>query len=76
MEIGGGAVNFPADNRRDTSVIAENSQRDTNIIQIYPLSNYYFASKLALPLKNETISDRLARLNYWFSIFSIIIYLI
>ncbi|KAF3658515.1 hypothetical protein FXO38_13157, partial [Capsicum annuum] len=35
----------------------------TNVLDIYPLNHYYFASKEALPFKEETLTQRIERLK-------------
>ncbi|KAJ4708698.1 Pre-mRNA cleavage factor Im subunit like [Melia azedarach] len=35
----------------------------TSVIDIYPLSCYYFGSKDAIPFKDETLSDRILRMK-------------
>eukprot|EP00262_Sarcandra_glabra_P017831 TRINITY_DN6229_c0_g2_i1.p1 TRINITY_DN6229_c0_g2~~TRINITY_DN6229_c0_g2_i1.p1 ORF type:complete len:202 (+),score=23.82 TRINITY_DN6229_c0_g2_i1:109-714(+) len=35
----------------------------TNVVDIYPLSNYYFGSKEAIPDKDETLADRIQRMK-------------
>ncbi|KAI9191384.1 hypothetical protein LWI28_007839 [Acer negundo] len=40
------------------------SDRDQSyVVDIYPLSNYYFGSKDAIPFKDETLPDRLIRMK-------------
>ena len=33
------------------------------VVDIYPLCNYYFGSKDAIPFKDETLPDRLLRMK-------------
>lgn len=39
-------------------------------LDIYPLSCYYFGSKEAIPLKDETLADRVQRLKSKYYFFS------
>lgn len=34
-----------------------------NVLDIYPLNQYYFGSKDAVPFKEETLADRLSRMK-------------
>ncbi|CAL5437967.1 unnamed protein product [Camellia sinensis] len=47
---------LPVDNNHSS----ESSDRN-HVLDIYPLSCYYFGSKEALPFKDETLSDRIHR---------------
>ncbi|KAK2645293.1 hypothetical protein Ddye_020488 [Dipteronia dyeriana] len=38
-------------------------QDQSYVVDIYPLSNYYFGSKDAIPFKDETLADRLLRMK-------------
>ncbi|KAM7515686.1 hypothetical protein LguiA_005269 [Lonicera macranthoides] len=40
----------------------QNDNQDL-VLNIYPLNNYYFASKEAVPFKDETIADRILRIK-------------
>ena len=55
--MGDAAVDFPVngENRRERS--------ESLVIDIYPLSNYYFGSKEAIPFKDETLADRVLRMK-------------
>lgn len=39
------------------------SDQSHGVIDIYPLSCYYFGSKEALPFKDETLADRIQRMK-------------
>lgn len=39
------------------------SDQSHGVIDIYPLSSYYFGSKEALPFKDETLADRIQRMK-------------
>ncbi|XP_024017120.1 pre-mRNA cleavage factor Im 25 kDa subunit 1 [Morus notabilis] len=39
------------------------NQTSSLVLDIYPLSSYYFGSKEALPLKDENLADRLLRMK-------------
>ncbi|GAB4853760.1 Pre-mRNA cleavage factor Im 25 kDa subunit 1 [Ancistrocladus abbreviatus] len=47
------------------AVIAVNGGHEENnlVVNIYPLSSYYFGSKAALPFKDETLADRVLRMK-------------
>ncbi|KAL2555257.1 Pre-mRNA cleavage factor Im 25 kDa subunit 1 [Forsythia ovata] len=40
-----------------------NGTNSSTVLDIYPLSCYYFGSKDAVPLRNETVEDRVLRLK-------------
>lgn len=40
-----------------------NRRSESQVLDIYPLSCYYFGSKEATPLKNETLYDRVLRMK-------------
>uniref|UniRef100_A0A5B7BZG3 Pre-mRNA cleavage factor Im 25 kDa subunit n=1 Tax=Davidia involucrata TaxID=16924 RepID=A0A5B7BZG3_DAVIN len=40
-----------------------NSTDHSHVLDIYPLSSYYFGSKEALPFKDETLADRVQRMK-------------
>ncbi|PIA42973.1 hypothetical protein AQUCO_02000433v1 [Aquilegia coerulea] len=42
---------------------SSSSSSDENIVNIYPLSNYYFGSKLPLSFKDETLAERAQRMR-------------
>ncbi|KAI8553413.1 hypothetical protein RHMOL_Rhmol05G0013900 [Rhododendron molle] len=44
-------------------VVDNDQTHGSNVLDIYPLSCYYFGSTRALPFKDETLSDRLHRLK-------------
>lgn len=50
-------------NGRDYSRSEENQNQRSLVLDIYPLSSYYFGSKEAIPSKDETLADRLLRLK-------------
>ncbi|KAL2533279.1 Pre-mRNA cleavage factor Im 25 kDa subunit 1 [Abeliophyllum distichum] len=57
------------DDQTTVSSVAENGGRyhnnrsESEVLDIYPLSCYYFGSKEAIPLKNETLYDRVLRMK-------------
>ncbi|PON84455.1 Cleavage/polyadenylation specificity factor subunit [Trema orientale] len=48
-------------NGRESS--REGSETESLVIDIYPLSSYYFGSKEAIPFKDETLADRVRRMK-------------
>lgn len=40
------------------------SDQSNDVIDIYPLSSYYFGSKEASPFKDETLADRIQRMKF------------
>ena len=38
-------------------------QSGSLVLDIYPLSSYYFGSKEAIPLRDETLADRFQRIK-------------
>lgn len=65
MEMGNGRRFTPLNNGNIDGINGGNhgGPSQSQVIDIYPLSNYYFGSKPVLPFKNETLSDRLLRMK-------------
>ncbi|XP_059633159.1 pre-mRNA cleavage factor Im 25 kDa subunit 1 [Cornus florida] len=47
----------------ETVSAMDNNQNQSQVLNIYPLSNYYFGSKDAVPLKDEPEADRVLRMK-------------
>ncbi|KAL6585771.1 hypothetical protein OROMI_002415 [Orobanche minor] len=47
----------------DPSAVSENGSPDRNVLDVYPLSCYYFGSKGSVSWKNETVADRVLRMK-------------
>ncbi|KAA8523282.1 hypothetical protein F0562_009705 [Nyssa sinensis] len=50
---------LPVDNNHNHN----NSSDRSHVLDIYPLSNYYFGSKETLPFKDDTLADRVQRMK-------------
>ncbi|XP_058106163.1 pre-mRNA cleavage factor Im 25 kDa subunit 1 [Magnolia sinica] len=48
---------------RDRDRDSRRSSSSSNVIDIHPLSGYYFSSKEAIPDKDDTLSDRILRMK-------------
>ncbi|XP_020424922.1 pre-mRNA cleavage factor Im 25 kDa subunit 1 isoform X2 [Prunus persica] len=47
----------------DSNGLDHDNGDQSRILDIYPLSSYYFSSKEALPIKDESVADRLQRMK-------------
>ncbi|KAL0405282.1 UNVERIFIED_CONTAM: Pre-cleavage factor Im subunit [Sesamum latifolium] len=53
----------------DANAVTENgnshqtSLSDSSVLDVYPLSCYYFGSRESVPFKNETVADRVLRMK-------------
>ncbi|XP_021805048.1 pre-mRNA cleavage factor Im 25 kDa subunit 1 [Prunus avium] len=47
----------------DSNGLDDDNGDQSRILDIYPLSSYYFSSKEALPIKDESVADRLQRMK-------------